>query len=151
MPSLTGPQALYLYHLAAEVQAGGARPDFHLNMQWVEDARRIYAEVAINVLTLRGGVVERVQSHISVLEVSEAESAPSALHIRRATAALRQTAALHELVIADGEPTYLLNDDDDPHRVLLYLHVRSQWFCTLHVVRQHLVSGLRVGRVRPRR
>ena len=85
-PSLTGPQALYLYHLAAEVQAGGARPEFHLNMQWDEGARRIYAEVAINALTLRGGVVERVQSHISVLEVSEAESAPSALHIRRATA-----------------------------------------------------------------
>ena len=34
---------------------------------------------------------------------------------RRATAALSQTAALHDL-----ELTYLLNDDDDPHRLLLY-------------------------------
>ena len=63
---------------------------------------------------------------------------------RRATAALSQTAALHDL-----ELTYLLNDDDDPHRVLLYLRVTSHWCHALHVVRQHLVSGIPVGRVRP--
>ena len=64
--SLTGPQALYLSHLAEQVQAGGARPDFQLNVEWDEGRQRIYAEVSINALTLRGGVVERKgESHQS--------------------------------------------------------------------------------------
>ena len=81
--SLTGPQALYLYEMAREVQAGGARPEFHLRVQWDEGTHRLYAEVSINALTLRGGVVEDVQSHISFLEVLEASSAPSARAIRK--------------------------------------------------------------------
>ena len=150
-PSLTGPQALYLFHLAAEVQAGGSRPEFHVNVQWDEGRQRIYAEVSINALTLRGGVVERVRSHINILEVNQARSPPSAMHISRATAELRRTNALHDLDIADGQLTYLLNDDDDPHRVLLYLRVTSHWYSSLHTARQHLLNGVPVGRVTPRR
>ena len=112
--SLTGPQALYLSHLAEQVQAGGARPDFQLNVEWGEGRQRIYAEVSINALTLRGGVVERVESHISLLEVSGARSPLSPTHINRVEAVLRQLTAQHGLDIADGELTYLLNDDDDP-------------------------------------
>ena len=150
-PSLTGPQALYLSHLAEQVQAGGARPDFQLNVEWDEGRQRIYAEVSINALTLRGGVVERVRGHINILEVTQARSPPSAIHISRATEELRQTNALHYLDIADTEPTYLLNDDDDPHRVLLYLRVTSHWYRSLHTARQHLLNGVPVGEVTPRR
>ena len=148
-PSLTGPQALYLYHLAKEVQASGARPDCHLYVEWQADAHRFYAQVAINALTLRDGSVEQLRGHITVLEVRGAEDGPSALAIRRAEAALMETAAMHDLDIADGELTYLLNDDDDPHRVLLYLRVTSRWYRALHVVRQHMVNGIPVGRVKP--
>ena len=112
--SLTGPQALYLSHLAEQVQAGGARPDFQLNVEWGEGRQRIYAEVSINALTLRSGVVERVESHISFLEVNGARSPPPPTHINRAEAVLRRQTAQHDLDIADGELTYLLNDDDDP-------------------------------------
>ena len=66
-PSLTGPQALYLYHLAKEVQASGACPACHLYVEWQADAHRIYAQVAINALTLRDGSVEQLRGHITVL------------------------------------------------------------------------------------
>ena len=38
-----------------------------------------------------------------------------------------------------------------PHRVLLILRVTSQWYCVLHGVRNHLLNGVPVGRVRPRK
>ena len=152
--SLTGPQALYLSHLAEQVQAGGARPDFQLNVEWGEGRQRIYAEVSINALTLRGGVVERVESHISLLEVNGARSPPSPTHINRAEAVLRRLTAQHVLDIADGELTYLLNGGGDPDRVLLILRVPSHWYRALHTARQLLLNGIQLvpdGQVKPRK
>ena len=89
--------------------------------------------------------------HISVIEALGAECAPSPYHIRKATAALSQTAVLHELEIAGGGMSAILSRGGDPYRLVLALRMRSQWPRTLHRARQHVVSGIRGGRVAPRR
>ena len=150
-PSLTGPQALYLCNLAEEVHAGGARPEFHLTVQWDARRQRIYAEVSITAFTLRGGGVEQVQGNINFLQVTRARTPPSSLHMHRAAELLGQTNTLHYLEFADTQPTYLLNGGGDPHRVLLCLRVPSHWYNALHSARQHFLHGVADGVLTPRR
>ena len=147
---LDGPQAMQVWNLARRVQNGGCvvpSGSIHLRTNLAEN--RLYVGIYITQFVARDGEVLDVNSHITVLTVNSFAST----NLGISPELIVRTE--HDLAIAlrnepiriagDLEPLYV---NDEPHRVIMTVHVQSNLHARLYSVRNRLLQSYVRGRGR---
>ena len=137
---LGGPQAMQIWNLARRVQDGGFVVPYgsiHLRTNLAEN--RLYVGIYITQFVAPDGEVLDVNSHITILTVNSFASTNPGM----SAALIAQTE--DDLAIAlrnapiriagDPEPLYV---NDEPHRIIMTVHVQSSLHGRLYGVRHRL-------------
>ena len=140
--TLDGEQALQVWNIARALQSGGCTvPDGGSSLQCVCTENRLYVSLCITRFTLPNGDLQYADMHITLLTVEAfrfANGPPNQRVTSRAEEALARTLANSNIQIAgDLEPIFR---DDEPHRIVMTIHVQSQLHNTLYSVRNQLLQ-----------
>ena len=140
---LNGSQAIQIWNSARIVQNGGCVVPYgsiHLRTNLAEN--RLYVGIYITQFVAPNGEVLDVNSHITILTVNSfASTNPGISPELIATTENDLASALRNdpiRIAGDPEPLYDMNDD--PHRVIMTVHVRSNLHARLWGVRNRLLQ-----------
>ena len=146
---LDGPQAMQIWNLARRVQDGGFVVPYgsiHLRTNLAEN--RLYVGIYITQFVASNGEVLDVNSHITILTVNSFAST----NVGMSPALIARTE--NDLAIALEEPIRIAGDleplfvNDEPHRVIMTVHVQSNLHRRLYSVRNRLQQVYVQGRGR---
>ena len=140
--TLDGLQALQVWNIAAALQSGGCTvPDGGSCLRCVCTENRLYVSLCITRFTLPNGNLQYADMHITLLTVEAfpfANDPPNQRVTSRAEDALARTLRDSRIQIAGDLVPIFINDE--PHRIIMTIHVQSRLHATLYSCRNRLLQ-----------